>query len=258
MKMINKSPAIPPKNHAILWCLLLSLMNVSAISQEKLSITQCIEDMDFYYKKMKTTFEPTDETAMNVNYTVTSIPHKSEGAVPYISKVDFTFDEEKQIMKSKEVNIYNDGKQTFTIVDLKKMIYISNSKGENNHLEDRLGIFRDSLFSTRHIENCEHVCTKDVENISYALELNETGKELFGITNINYEISKKSDQLVSASISYTKLNKVKELQITFNKVQTVTVSDFSKAATQFQVLKSDGSLIERYKDYKLINLTKEK
>lgn len=161
---------------------------------------------------------------------------------------------------SKEVSVYQDHDNAFTVVPTQKKVYWSNSTMnlEKSKRAKTLQLMHDTLLKVCTVKECKKENDAALGYDQYiVLEPNAKAAEYFQMKQIAFYINSNTQELKKMIISYLPDNKIKSVEWTFHKTDNDYAAKDMEVAVKSIFMKGE-ELNAAYKEYQLVDNRKTK
>jgi hypothetical protein len=222
--------------------------------------SSCIQSLRDIYKKMNSIPETTDgKTIYYMNFNIKTTLRK-QSLEPSLSDVELMVGKNQMRYLSREMVIYEDEKNSFTVIPSRETIYWGDSNiGHNkNQREKRMTILQDTLFDLCSLEECRNVNqSKEGYDRIIVLKASSEAQKLFGMNKLTFFVNSITDQIKKISIEYPDNNQVSSVEMTYNSINyNYQKNNFSRPVKSF-FMDDKQELLSAYKQYQLIDNRKK-
>lgn len=249
------------KNRNYKMCLMFFCIIIVFSSFSDISNDACMEQLKGIYKKMNAiNSTPSKGKRYYMDYTVRTATDDSSRAGITASRIQTWMDDKHLQIKSKEMEIYQDDLDVFTVLPQQKIVLRADADKHAGKDKLRKTTFiQDTLFSLSKVTECQDL-KDDKANKKIVLSLNTIGQERFHISKITFLLQTEKQEVKKIRVDYvqkrkearTKNNEIVYVEYTFNEI-----SFDSKKVLNDKVkdvfLHSESELNSNYKGYKLID-----
>ncbi len=229
--------------------------------QNKSSDDASMQQMKTIINKFSSDYLPVVNQNIYFKYTInTELPLVNGKKVPnYLTNVEVIAGAGKSIVKTPQLEVYNNGSYTVSVVTVEKTIQITKnikSKYSSKYLE-QLKFLEDTLFNMSRIEKNELIKGKSFVIRLLRLRLNTAGVKMFGIATLDFYVDEKSQEVRRLKVYYYNNEFLKSAEYTFIKRTQNYKTDLLNKDFATLFINSKGQLRETYKDYELNDYRKK-
>ncbi|MCE3227870.1 MAG: hypothetical protein K0S32_2421 [Bacteroidetes bacterium] len=244
------------KSYFLKFIFCLSIAVLPSYSQN--SGVQGLNDVKRIYSQMYADIPLLNKTTY-VNYEITTKLRQQNGnAEGSVSTVDIKYYSNKTSVwfLSKDLCMYRDQKNTFTIIPKRKVVYWAQSTSANN-VENRIIQMKnihDSVF-----KNCKDVSSEKITENGKAIHLvkvtlDKKWATLFQVKQITFYLNDQRTTLLKQVIEYTNNKKVESVEYLFKEVHYNYTKQNIDVPVKKKFLEGETRLRAPYNDYKLIDV----
>lgn len=242
---------------SILFCLLalINLTFVSFLFSQTGNEDACLEVIKQAYKKRNSPPSSSDQTQIYyLDYQITTILR--DPTSNHITDVKVFIDQKQVRFLSREMSIYQDESNSFTVIPDRKMIYWGDSS-MNLAKEMRVkGVanLQNKLFDLVEVTQC-----KDVElpnskaDKQIALQLDDQAQKSFPYERVTFIIDTTELFIHKVILDYPKPSKIARIEITFNEMSYNYKTDILDEPLMSLFFDDKQELLPKYEGYRLID-----
>jgi|CXWL01.1.fsa_nt_gi hypothetical protein len=228
----------------------------------------CMAELKSIYKKYKditATGIPKDKVYY-MNYSVNTATEDSTSTGILTSVVETWMDKENLEVRSKEMEVYQNGKEAFIVFPAKKMVVhndaVSMDAKKTGNKVKRMQFIQDTLFSMSRISFCGNVNSTNGIFKRVVLQVNDKGRTMTNIGKITFDINEKTKEFESIKIQYSPKSKglpgdVVWVEYVFNDVSFDYKGKEWPDNLSKNFLRSSSQLKEKYTGYELVDNRKK-
>lgn len=236
------------------WVLMVPVLMVAISSFTAPVQDDCYLQLKAIYKKVNASQAPPEGKIYHFDYTVHTIVRDSSRGKNTSLRSEIYMSNTQVHLVSKEVEIYQDKKNAFSIFPSRKTIYWSNSQlgyDKANH-EKRVTMFQDTLFDMSKLVECRTTEKKGMRRA--VLEPNAKAQQLYKLQKIVFDFSLADETISRITLYFTATSKIKVQEIVYNKL-TYNYKGKNKLSSPVYSLVFDRSkkLLPGYTGYKVID-----
>lgn len=240
---------------------LASLCFVSAkLTKTEGSDNPCLKEVKAIYDKMYTVL-PKENVVYHFKYTVIStLLAKDKAGKNIVSRSDielFTSRGQYRFI-SKDIEVYQDKENKFTVLPLKKIVYWAESdmNPDNAMRMDRTKRIQDTIFHYARVTDCQAL-KQDPSTKAVSVKLEPKFAEYMGIKKVIYTYNAVKHELKRLQIEYPETKEIIALEFLFDSPDyNYTKIQFTPVIKNF--IEGKNKLKENYKDFQLIDVRQNK
>ncbi|MBL4898911.1 MAG: hypothetical protein JKX76_04575 [Colwellia sp.] len=194
-----------------------------------------------------------------VDYSVRTVTRDSMESGPLDSRIQMWMQGESMRILSKEVEVYQDRKEVFTVMPLQKALVRTDKMltSQNDHKKQNMALFQDTLFALSKVSYCESLKLNTGVGKRVVLQLSGEGRELLHIKSIVFDIDEAKRQIVKVRVNYaddyksprSPLSQIVYVEYIINHLDFQNNKKIDGPRVVSLFLESNGDLNERYRDY---------
>jgi hypothetical protein len=220
----------------------------------------CLKQVKFIYSKMNKPPLTSKGGVYYFNYSVRSTFRKVSGVYETQKTTEATVDmymsKEQMQYLSKDVSIYSDQQDVFTILNSHKIIYRSDPfrKEQFEQREKSISALQDTIFGMSSVSSCETLpAVIDGYTKIVTLQPNALAAQKFSIKKIIFYINAEKEEAKKIRIDYAGEHRMDNVEITYNKIDYNYKQASLGSSVKDRFVNRKSQLLSNYKDYKLID-----
>jgi hypothetical protein len=246
---------------SLCWCLALSMGKAEAKGTKSQDDEKCFKQLKLLFdRQLKLNADFGNETRF-LHYSIMAVT-SGTASKTYESEVKLYMNKHRLSLESQDLQLFLDEKALVSVLPGRKMIVIRQPpKNRQKFQAERLkqvAIFQDSLFD--HIKGiqCSLAADGSKKEQHVKLALTPDGLKRFGISSIAFVTDQKASKIKSFTIDYGANHRLKTMQCTFKQLEYHHSGARLKKSALATVLNPDETLLDHFKEYKLIDNRKKR
>ena len=243
------------KYYFSLFLLLGCAVAMLSFSSYKKGEQDCLQQIRDFYSTINSVSK---QGITHISFSVKTIMRPSEKVDQPItnSEVEMFCSGNQSRYISKEISVFEDETNSFTVIPNRKEIYWGNSVRnlEKDKRERKLFILQDTLFDLCTIKECKKIAaTSEGCDQLIVIGSNEKLKKIYDISTISFWYNSSSKQVKKILIAYPNSIPIISMEANFKIMDYNYQGNDLSTSVKKLFIKSGDQLIEKYKGYKLID-----
>lgn len=209
-----------------------------------------------FYKEWKEKVDQHNENTIYLNYQ-TEITTKADDDKLTTNKttIEVISDKEHATFLTKELSVFQDKKHTVSILSDKQLIIINEYAGDNYKKEKLISfeIFQDSIFNSLTTQKFEEVVIEGITYKKAILKANAYAVKTYKMASMEFLLDESLGVVKEVKVNYVNHPQFKSVKINILKQDLTYKNLVLKRKALANVFDSKGELLEKYKNYKLID-----
>lgn len=238
------------RRNIILLIVSLVLSSTVVIAQEDNCLTQVKNVYSAWEKQVKAS----EGNTVYLKY-MTETVTGGDKKVKNTSTVEVISNKNNAAFLSADLKVYQDNKNTVSILSDKKIIVINQYVGDK-YKEEKLGqieLLQDTIFSQLKTQECKKEMIANVEYKKVLLKADVDATKNYKINTINFLINPKEKSIKEVVINYAKGHQLSTMKFRIIKQDLKYKATSIKKVALANVLDSNGKILSKYAGYKLMD-----
>ena len=234
------------------WIVTIVVIIFSAVCCDCATESNCLDGVRSLFKRYQAM--PDSLSTYYMNYSLTTIIRKKANNI-IRNDIELTYNKEKMVLYSSLMDCFQDTSSSYMILKNEKIIYINDTKKIADPMQ-RMNLFssmQDSLLDNSQLVACDSVVDSDNE-MNHRVKLRVFNKSLPKFNEAVIEFLMKNDTAFSKmAIDFSEKSEISRLTMNINAVDMHY--DWAKKGDGIHLFVYDfeGKLLEKYRDYKIID-----
>jgi hypothetical protein len=244
---------IPGKHIAAFFFLYLSTIICHAQDDAAASL-QLVKEI---FRKSNGTELPVGEEVYFFDYQVKTIMNNKD-IRPSLTQVKMYVDKDKSILRSAQMEVYQDKQYSFMVLPTKKAIYWGDSQlgTVNKNQNQEMSVLQEKIFEMCKVKSSAVSSAEGKYNKEIFLEPSDEFRKKIPVASVKFLINTKTKSIYKTIINYLPGNNIASIEITYTTVDYNYKSPVFIGSVKSKFFNSNGALLSSYKGYEVTDIRK--
>lgn len=263
--MIAISPGVPESGRkrssrgairraaVAIWMIAAILSSLDSPAQSGDVGNDCLQRARAIYRGMNAL--PERGHAYEMSYTVRAIMRPDLKREDVVSHVDLKMSDRAMHFVSHEVEVYQDGRQAFTVLPERHVIYLTDAdiEGMREKRIASIASLQDTLFSMCQSAHCSEIRQRGEILSQVTMMMNPRAQARYHIRTITLLIDTKDEMIRRMMVRYTSDSRIETLSVEVEKLNRACAPDELNKPIASNFFSGDAQLLPRYRNYRVID-----
>lgn len=228
------------------------LLVYTAAKAQPVSQQECLSTLRQAYKDSREQMEKRKDGVLHLEFSTKTVMREAYGGESREVSVTLLSNEYFSLLRSDELNVFQDTTTTVNIIPDKKLLYILNGTHlkSRNIVAGQISLFQDSLFHSSEVLYCNKLTRNGIPTQKIGIALHDKNKKRYKIEKLEYLLE--DDELKNIKIWFTPESPVKVTEITYKKVDFSSQQVVNENVLSY-VFDHGNTLKKEYQNYKVID-----
>jgi hypothetical protein len=215
----------------------------------------CLSVLRQAYKSSLEKMENRRGGMLHLQFSTKTVMSEAFGGGSREVSVSLLSSDQLSVLKSDELNVFQDTATTINVIPDKKLVYILNGthNRSGNLAANQIAFIHDSLFQSSEVLNCKNYRGDGTAKQAISIALHDKNMRRYNIKKIDYLLE--NDELKKVTMWFTPESPVKMTEITYGMVDFSSPQTLHEDALSY-VFDAGHRLRNEFKNYKVIDTRK--